>query len=103
MSLPAHPLIFIIAVELSCAHHLLSCCLLVRLCAQTRMHCSWVALWLHKLNEMGFMQEDEFLVVSTDGLWDVMPPKEAMLYARKELLRGKRPQEVRLHVQVLIL
>lgn len=33
-------------------------------------------------------------MVSTDGLWDVMPPREAMQYARKDLLRGKRPQEV---------
>ncbi|KAF5841103.1 phosphatase 2C-like domain-containing protein [Dunaliella salina] len=39
-------------------------------------------------------EEDEFLVVSTDGLWDVMQPREAMLYARKELLRGKSAQEV---------
>lgn len=40
-------------------------------------------------------QKDEFLVISTDGLWDVMPPRDAMLYARKELLKGKTPQEVR--------
>ena len=44
------------------------------------------------------LQEDEFLVVSTDGLWDVITPKDAMLYARKELLRGKSPQEVRVVV-----
>ena len=25
---------------------------------------------------------DEFLVVATDGLWDCMPPPEAMRYAR---------------------
>nr|AUI41107.1 TAP38 [Haematococcus lacustris] len=39
-------------------------------------------------------KEDEFLVVSTDGLWDVMPPRDAMQWARKELLKGARPTQV---------
>ncbi len=40
------------------------------------------------------VQEDEFLVVSTDGLWDVMEPREAMAWARKELQKGLDPQQV---------
>lgn len=34
-------------------------------------------------------------MVSTDGLWDVMAPRDAMIFARKEFLKGKRPKEVR--------
>lgn len=38
--------------------------------------------------------EDEFLVVATDGLWDVMPPAEALKWARKEFKAGACAQQV---------
>ena len=38
--------------------------------------------------------EDEFLVVATDGLWDVMSSQEAVTLARNDLRRGRHPGEV---------
>ena len=34
-------------------------------------------------------QEDEFLIVASDGLWDVLPPREAVQWARKEFKAKK--------------
>lgn len=39
-------------------------------------------------------EDDEFLVTSTDGLWDVMEPREAMQWARKEFQKGLDPEQV---------
>jgi serine/threonine protein phosphatase PrpC len=38
--------------------------------------------------------QDEFLVVATDGLWDVMSSQEAVTLARNDLRRGRHPGEV---------
>lgn len=38
--------------------------------------------------------QDEFLIVATDGLWDVMSSQEAVKVARSDFLRGRHPQEV---------
>lgn len=37
---------------------------------------------------------DEFLVIATDGLWDCMPPAEAIRYARSQFKQGKSAQAV---------
>ncbi len=50
--------------------------------------CVWRTLWA---------QDDEFLVLSTDGLWDVFEPDRAMQWARKELSKGLTPEQVRLN------
>ncbi len=34
-------------------------------------------------------QHDEFLVVASDGLWDVLPPREAVQWARKQFKEKK--------------
>jgi len=39
-------------------------------------------------------EDDEFLVLSTDGLWDVMPAREAMQWARRDFLKGLRPAQI---------
>jgi serine/threonine protein phosphatase PrpC len=38
--------------------------------------------------------KDEFLVVATDGLWDCMPPAEAIRFARSQFKQGKGAQGV---------
>lgn len=40
-------------------------------------------------------QDDEFLLMATDGLWDCMPPADAIQYARKQFKQGKSAQQVR--------
>ncbi|GLI66816.1 hypothetical protein VaNZ11_010785, partial [Volvox africanus] len=37
---------------------------------------------------------DEFLIVASDGLWDVLPPREAVAWARKEFRAKKDASEV---------
>ncbi|KAG2423756.1 hypothetical protein HXX76_015032 [Chlamydomonas incerta] len=39
-------------------------------------------------------EEDEFLIVASDGLWDVLPPREAVQWARKEFKAKKDAAEV---------
>ncbi|KAG2452023.1 hypothetical protein HYH02_003061 [Chlamydomonas schloesseri] len=39
-------------------------------------------------------EEDEFLIVASDGLWDVLPPREAVQWARKEFKAKKDASEV---------
>jgi hypothetical protein len=38
--------------------------------------------------------DDEFLVVASDGLWDAVPPPDALRYARTQFKNGKTAQEV---------
>lgn len=38
--------------------------------------------------------EDEFLIVATDGLWDALPPADAVRWARKEFKAKSTPQGV---------
>jgi serine/threonine protein phosphatase PrpC len=45
--------------------------------------------------EIGLLSgQDEFLIVATDGLWDVMSSKEVVKVARSDFLQGRHPQEV---------
>jgi len=39
-------------------------------------------------------EDDELLVVATDGMWDVLPPLEALRWARKEFKARRNAQEV---------
>ncbi|GLC42261.1 hypothetical protein PLESTF_001141700 [Pleodorina starrii] len=39
-------------------------------------------------------EDDEFLIVASDGLWDVLPPREAVAWARKEFRAKKDAAEV---------
>lgn len=41
------------------------------------------------VTETWLSEDDEFLIVASDGLWDVMPPREAVQWARKEF-KAKR-------------
>lgn len=34
------------------------------------------------VSQVDFDDQDEFLVIATDGLWDCMPPAEAIRFAR---------------------
>lgn len=44
--------------------------------------------------QMSVVEEsDEFLIVATDGLWDVVSSEEAVKFARSDLMKGKSPQE----------
>lgn len=36
--------------------------------------------------------QDEFLLVATDGLWDVLAPQDAINLARTNLRKGLSPQ-----------
>ncbi|GFR41583.1 hypothetical protein Agub_g2304, partial [Astrephomene gubernaculifera] len=38
--------------------------------------------------------DDEFLIVASDGLWDVLPPREAVQWARKEFKAKKDASQV---------
>ena len=38
--------------------------------------------------------DDEVLVLATDGLWDVLPPLEALRLAKLKLKEGKTATEV---------
>jgi len=46
------------------------------------------------VSETLLSEADELMVLATDGLWDVMPPHDAMLIAQHKLRRGASPQEV---------
>ncbi|EFJ41395.1 hypothetical protein VOLCADRAFT_68313, partial [Volvox carteri f. nagariensis] len=39
-------------------------------------------------------EDDEFLIVASDGLWDVLPPREAVAWARKEFRAKKDASQV---------
>lgn len=44
------------------------------------------------VTELALKEGDEFLVVASDGLWDVMDSAEVVKLARRELGRGASPQ-----------
>ena len=46
------------------------------------------------VTEVRFEAGDEFLLMATDGLWDCMPPADAVAYARKQFRNGKNAQAV---------
>lgn len=46
------------------------------------------------VSEVWLGEEDEFLLVASDGLWDAMPISEATRWARKEFKAGRSPQQV---------
>jgi protein phosphatase 2C family protein 2/3 len=41
-----------------------------------------------------FTEDDEFLILATDGLWDAVPVNEAAALARKQFSLGRSSQEV---------
>lgn len=46
------------------------------------------------VSQVDFDDQDEFLVIATDGLWDCMPPAEAIRFARGQFKQGKSAQQV---------
>jgi serine/threonine protein phosphatase PrpC len=44
------------------------------------------------VTELALVDGDEFLVVASDGLWDVLDSQEVVKLARRELQRGTGPQ-----------
>ena len=46
------------------------------------------------VTELRLKEGDEFLIVATDGLWDVVSSQDAVTRARRELRAGKHPQAV---------
>ncbi len=43
--------------------------------------------------EMSVSPEDEFVIVATDGLWDVVNSKEGCEFVRKDLKKGQSPEQ----------
>ena len=43
--------------------------------------------------EMSLSPEDEFVIVATDGLWDVVNSKEGCEFVRKDLKKGQSPEQ----------
>ena len=48
------------------------------------------------LNHLDVQPSDEFVVLATDGLWDVMEPSDVMRWARNKFKQGKGAKEVSL-------
>ncbi|KAL4422071.1 hypothetical protein ABPG77_001539 [Micractinium sp. CCAP 211/92] len=46
------------------------------------------------VTELALQDDDEFVIVASDGLWDVMDSQEVAKLARRDLQRGNHPQEV---------
>lgn len=46
------------------------------------------------VSETILSEDDEFLIVASDGLWDVLPPREAVAWARKEFKAKRSASEV---------
>jgi protein phosphatase 1A len=46
------------------------------------------------VTETVLTEDDEFLIVASDGLWDVLPPREAVAWARKEFRAKKDASQV---------
>ena len=45
------------------------------------------------VTELALQPDDEFIIVASDGLWDVLPSQDAVQLARKALQAGQTPQE----------
>ncbi|DBA83228.1 TPA: hypothetical protein ACH3X2_006741 [Trebouxia sp. C0005] len=50
------------------------------------------------VTEIQLKDDDEFVLVASDGLWDVMDSKHAVSIARQQFKRGKDAQEVADHI-----
>lgn len=46
------------------------------------------------VTEIALKEEDEFIILASDGLWDVMSSKAAVEFARKDLQKGRSLQSV---------
>ena len=46
------------------------------------------------VTEIALKAEDEFIILASDGLWDVMTSKDAVDFARKDLQKGRSLQSV---------
>ncbi len=46
------------------------------------------------VTEIALKEEDEFIILASDGLWDVMTSKDAVEFARKDLQKGRSLQSV---------
>lgn len=44
------------------------------------------------VTELALQGDDEFVIVASDGLWDVMDSQEVAKLARRDLQRGNHPQ-----------
>ena len=53
------------------------------------------------VTELALHEGDEFLVVGSDGLWDVMDSAEVVKLARRDLQRGNSPQDVAARLSAL--
>lgn len=46
------------------------------------------------VSETVLTPDDEFLIIASDGLWDVLPPREAVSWARREFKARKSAEQV---------
>ena len=46
------------------------------------------------VTEIAIKDDDEFIILASDGLWDVMSSKDAVDFARKDLQKGRSLQSV---------
>lgn len=53
------------------------------------------------VTELALQGDDEFVIVASDGLWDVMDSQEVAKLARRDLQRGNHPQEVAARLSAL--
>lgn len=45
------------------------------------------------VTELALQPDDEFIIIASDGLWDVLPSQDAVQLARRALQAGQTPQE----------
>lgn len=50
------------------------------------------------VTEIELKEDDEFVIIASDGLWDVMASSHAVSIARQQFKRGKNAQEVADHI-----
>ncbi|KAL3130276.1 hypothetical protein ABBQ38_008108 [Trebouxia sp. C0009 RCD-2024] len=53
------------------------------------------------VTEIQLKEDDEFVIIASDGLWDVMESSRAVTIARQQFKRGKNAQEVADHIAQL--